>query len=82
VAADGQAVLAWSGSVTTFASVRPAGGAFGGRQRLSTDGNAARVFALGVGRRGDAVVVWQRTDSGGSAIGGRRGAASHTAIRR
>lgn len=85
VSADGQAVLAWSGSVTTFASVRPAGGAFGPRQRLSTGGNASRVFALGVGRRGDAVVVWQRTDRGGSPTGplyanvrGSRGAFSGT----
>jgi hypothetical protein len=87
VAADGQAVLAWSGSVTTFASLRPAGGAFGPRLKLSTGGNASRTFALGVGRRGDAVVVWQRTDRRGRPTGSllasvhRPGGTFHAPIR-
>ena len=69
VAADGQAVLAWAGSVSVSASVRPAGGLFGRFVRLNTGGNASRTFALAVGRGGDAVVVWQRVDRKGSATG-------------
>lgn len=68
VAADGQAVLAWSDSTSIVTSVRPAGGTFGPGRRIST-GTASRVFALGVGRGGDAVVVWQRTGRTGAAVG-------------
>ena len=65
VAGDGQAVLAWSGSGAIFASVRSAGGPFGARTKLSTGGNASAAFALGVGHRGDAIVVWQHAGGAG-----------------
>lgn len=69
VAADGQAVAAWSTGSAVQAGIRPAGKSFGKAVRLSTGGPASRTFALGVGRGGAAVVVWQRVTSRGALTG-------------
>lgn len=64
VAANGSAVVAWSGPVSVFASTRPAGGRFATGNELSS-GRTARDPSLGVNRRGDAVVAWHRADRDG-----------------
>jgi len=69
VAADGQAVLAWTTGSAVRASIRSAGGAFGSAVRISSGGPASRNFALAVGRDGTAVLVWQRVTSRGALTG-------------
>ncbi len=69
VAADGQAVLAWSTGSAVQTSIRPTGGPFGSAVRISSGGPASRSFALAVGRGGTAVLVWQRVTSRGALTG-------------
>jgi hypothetical protein len=76
VDAQGGAVVAWvgfapttgSGGATTYVdavqvSVRPPGGAFSPPQPVSDlRSDVTRDVALGVGRRGDAAIVWRAVD--------------------